>query len=465
MNDIYISPLATRYASSECSSLFSPKNKYKIWRKLWLALAEAEMELGLPIQKSQIKEMEKHLDTIDFELVRKFEMSLKHDVMAHIKAFGAVCPMAEPIIHLGATSAFVTDNGDLIQYAEGLSLIEKKLVKLLRIFSKFCEKYASLPCLSYTHFQAAQPTTMGKRGCLWLQDFFFDLKDLIFRKENLFFLGVKGATGTQASLLTLFNNDTKKIGELEKLVANKMGFNKVLKIASQTYPRKQDVHIIEVLSNIAVSAHKFATDLRLLAHLKEVEEPFETSQVGSSAMPYKRNPVLSERICSLSRFLIALGENPRYTAATQWLERSLDDSANRRMTMPEAFLTADAILELLLYVTENLILYPKMIEKHLNEELPFMAIETALMKGVKKGESRQDLHEKMRQSSLKARALQKEGEDIDLLNELSLSKEDLNITNFIGNAPHQVKEYLKDEVNPFLENYKHVELASKKLEV
>ena len=471
MNDnSYVSPLASRYASKEVSFLFSSSFKYTTWRKLWIALAESQKELGLKINQEQIEEMKKNLSVFDYPLIAEYEKRLKHDVMAHLKAYCALCPNAAPIIHLGATSAYVTDNGDLIQILQALDIVEKKLVQLIRNLSAFSSKYASLAVLSYTHLQPAQPTTLGKRATLWLQDFLFDLKDLIYRKENLLFLGVKGATGSQASLMALFDNDSKKVTALDERVALKMGFPRVLKVSSQTYPRKQDIHILDLLANLAVSSHKFATDLRLLSHLKEMEEPFEEDQVGSSAMPYKRNPHLSERICSLSRFLISLSENPRYTAATQWLERTLDDSANRRLSLAESFLAADGILEILLYVTSDLHVYPKMIEKHLREELPFMAIENILMEGVKKGKNRQDFHEKLRLHSLHVRQKLREGEEVDLIEtflsdkEFPLTGEELNKIlkgeNFIGRSPQQVKEYLEEEVYPLLEKFHYVQSIS-----
>lgn len=472
----YVSPLSVRYASAEISHIFSPLSKYTIWRKLWLALAEAQKELGFAIPDEAISQMRKHLNEFDFHRIREYEKSTKHDVMAHLKAYCDLCPKAAPFIHLGATSAYVTDNCDLIQIYYALEILEKKMVQLLRNLSSFCAQYAHLPTLSYTHFQPAQPTTVGKRASLWLQDFLFDFQDLVYRKNNFFFLGVKGATGTQASLIQLFGNDRSKIEALDRMVSKKMGFSKTLKISSQTYPRKIDAHFLDLLAHIGISAHKFATDLRLLSHLQEIEEPFEEGQVGSSAMPYKRNPILAERVCSLSRFLISISENPRYTAATQWLERSLDDSANRRLILPEAFLTADAILELLLHITSHLTLYPKMIEKRLKEKISFMAIENILMEGVKKGKDRQKFHEKLRKHALNVAQKLKEWEEADLLKtlladpEFPLSQEELSslIANeaLIGNAGLQVEEYLKEEVYPLLEKYKTIQsFSSSNIEV
>ncbi len=474
--DTYISPLSSRYASQEMSHLFSPLAKYTLWRTLWVALAESQKELGLDISSEALAQMRASLSSFDFPRIKEYEKDLRHDVMAHLKAYCDLCPQAAPIIHLGATSAYVADNCDLIQMFQALEIIEKKLVQLLRTLSDFSSKYASMPTLSYTHFQPAQPTTVGKRAALWLQDFLFDLKDLIFRKDNLYFLGIKGATGTQASILTLFNNDKQKVIALDLLVTQKMGFKRALKISSQTYPRKQDAHVLDLLAHIAISSHKFATDMRLLSHLQEIEEPFEEKQVGSSAMPYKRNPVLAERICSLSRFLIALSENPRYTAATQWLERTLDDAANRRLTLPEAFLTADAILELVLHITANLTLYPRMMEKHLKEKLGFMTIENILMAGVKKGGCRQELHEKLRKHSFLATERGKQGEEVDPLPlllsdpEFPLSREELQTIlddeNYTGMASEQVKDYLSEEVFPMLKKYEKLEsLPPRNIEV
>jgi adenylosuccinate lyase len=463
-HESYQSPLSSRYASPEMLKLFSSQFKYTTWRRLWLSLAEAEAELGLPITKEQLAEMAAHVNDIDFFKVAIYEKETNHDVMAHIKAFAEACPKAKSIIHLGATSCYVTDNTDLIQMRTGLEILLSKLTQVIRQLSTFSKKYAQFPCLGYTHFQPAQLTTIGKRGALWTQEFLIDLLELESRIENIRFLGVKGATGTQASFLALFKNDKEKVKKLDHLVAKKMGFSKLFIISGQTYTRKQDAMIFNTLSGIATSAHKFATDIRLLAGLKEMEEPFTENQVGSTAMPYKRNPILAERICALSRFLISLSENPLYTAATQWLERSLDDSANRRLSLSEGFLTCDAILDLMIQITKDLVIYPKMIEKRINEELPFLSLETILMECVKKGGDRQDLHERIRQHSQAAAAqIKLEGKGNDLLERIQndsligLSVKEiqklLNVSNFIGRATEQVDEFIDNEVIPQLKKY------------
>lgn len=458
------SPLVSRYASPEMRFFFTPHYKYSTWRKLWVALAKAEKDLGLPILSIQIADMEKNVDSIDFNRATFHEKNLCHDVMAHIHTFGEAAPLAKGIIHLGATSCYVTDNTDLIQMKEGMTLLQEKLVDVIRHLSIQAKKYADLPCLSYTHLQAAQPTTVGKRICLWIQDLLFDLQDLTDALDRLYFLGLKGATGTQASFLTLFERDSAKVKELEKKIALEMGFSQIIPLSGQTYTRKQDVRIFNVLSSIAISAHKFATDLRLLSHMKEMEEPFGKDQVGSSAMPYKRNPTRSERLCSLSRYLISLQENPVYTAATQWLERSLDDSANRRLAIPEAFLTADAILNLLHYLASNLVVYPKMIEKRLEEELPFLTTEHILMAAAQKGQDRQLLHEALRKKShdvalnwklhgIKENLLQNIAKDpLFNLSETELKKL-LDPKDFTGRASEQVKEFLLLEVDPILQKH------------
>lgn len=450
----YESPLSVRYASSEMSNTFSPIFKYSTWRQLWVALAEAESELGLPVSKHQIEELSRHIHTIDFTVADKYEKELQHDVMAHIQAYGDQCPVARPIIHLGATSCFVTDNGDLIQMRQGFQLLLSKLKTIIQQLSQFAAEYAHLPCLAFTHFQSAQLTTVGKRACMWLQDLFLDFQELSMRTENLCFLGTKGATGTQASFLALFDGDVSRVEELDQLVAKKMGFSKIFPISGQTYTRKQDVYVLNALAGIAISAHKFASDLRLLAHLKEMEEGFAEKQVGSSAMPYKRNPILSERICSLSRFLLSLNENPAYTASTQWFERTLDDSANRRLVLPEAFLTCDAILSLLSTVITHWQVHPKVIARHVAEELPFLATENILMACVKKGGDRQDLHEKLKMHSFTTRKrIAEEGESNDLLEKIAddpafpLSSEEIHAIvdekHFIGLAPQQVDHFLE----------------------
>lgn len=450
----YSSPLADRYASAEMLSVFSPQKKYSTWRALWIALAEAEQELGLPITDEQLGEMRRFKDELNLDAALAYEEELQHDVMAHIHAYGDQSPSAKPIIHLGATSCFVTDNTDLIQMREGMKILRDKLAAAISQLADFAKTHAGLTTLAYTHFQAAQPTTVGKRTCLWIQDFIFDLEELDNRIKHIPFLGAKGTTGTQASFLTLFNGDLNKVNELDKKIAAKLGFAHLFAISGQTYSRKLDTAIVHTLGGIASSAHKFATDLRLLAHLKEVEEPFKEKQIGSSAMPYKRNPMLSERICSLSRFLISLGENPAYTHATQWFERTLDDSANRRLVLPEAFLTCDAILNLLLKVTSGLVVYPKMIAHHLEEELPFMIMESILMHSVQKGGDRQSLHEKIRvHSRAAADEVKHHGRKNDLLDRIAqdpsfrLNKEELQkimtTEEISGCSKQQVALFLK----------------------
>jgi len=462
---IYQNPLAERYTSKEMLELFSAQKKFSTWRKLWIALAESEKELGLNITQEQIDEMKKNINNIDFEYAAKMEKKFRHDVMAHVHTFGKVCPKAMPIIHLGATSAYVGDNTDLIVMKEGLEIVIKKLVNVINNIKNFALKYKDLPTLGFTHYQPAQLTTVGKRACLWLQDFVLDFEELEFTKENLKFRGVKGTTGTQASFLNLFEGNHEKVKKLDELVSKKMGFDKVLKIAGQTYTRKQDTKVLKALAGIAESAHKMATDLRLLQNLKEIEEPFEKNQIGSSAMAYKRNPMRSERICSLSRHVITLTINPYFTHATQWFERSLDDSANRRITIPESFMTIDAILELLYNVTNGLVVYENMILKHIMEELPFMATENIIMASVKKGASRQDMHEIIRQHSMEAgKVVKVDGKPNDLIQrlikdkEIPLSKEEidnmLNPKDFIGRAPEQVEDFIETEVNPIIDKYK-----------
>jgi len=452
----YQSPLASRYVSPEMEQIFTSQQRYSTWRKLWIALAESEQELGLQISDAQIKELKKHAESIDFERVATIEAETHHDVMAHVLAYGEQCSVAKPIIHLGATSCFVTDNADLLLMHEALRILETKIKKIIHNFSGFAERYKAVPCLGFTHFQAAQLTTVGKRACLWIQDFAMDLVDIVYRTKSLKFLGTKGATGTQASFLSLFGGDHSKVEELDRKIAEKMGFSELLTISGQTYTRKIDSQILYSLSGIGISAHKFATDLRLLASLKEIEEPFSKTQVGSSAMPYKRNPILAERICSLSRFLISLSENPAYTAATQWLERSLDDSANRRIVIPEAFLAADAIVELLLKLSSGLIVNEKVIEKHIQEELPFIATENILMEAVKKGGDRQSIHEIIRSHSIKAAEQVKQGLSNDLLRalkndpKLKLDSKEiesiLDSKKYIGRAKEQVEYFLNHEL-------------------
>lgn len=449
----YQSPLTSRYASEEMSRLFSPQFKHSTWRKLWVALAESEKELGLDITQQQIDELASHIEDIDFDQAGSYESQLHHDVMAHIHAYGDQCPNARPIIHLGATSCFVTDNTDVIQMKKGLSLLISRLTQVIANLAEFALHNKDIACLGFTHFQPAQLTTVGKRASLWIQDLCLDFDELISRKSRLRFLGVKGTTGTQASFLSLFNGDHAKVKQLDELVAARMGFERLFPVTGQTYTRKQDSQILYALSDMGASCHKFATDLRLLAGLKEIEEPFESKQVGSSAMPYKRNPMLSERICSLSRFLISLAQNGPYTHATQWLERTLDDSANRRLTLSESFLTADALLMLMERVTKGLVVNRAVIDKRVSEELPFMATENILMQAVKKGGDRQTLHEKIRVHSQEAsRNVKQRGESNDLIERIAEDEsfgltteeisETIDVKKFIGRSPEQVEEFI-----------------------
>lgn len=461
---MFIHPLIDRYASREMIEVFSQEKRFSTWRQLWIALAEGEMKLGLPITQDQIEELKAHKDDLNLEVARKYEEELRHDVMAHIKAYGDQCPKARGIIHLGATSCFVTDNTDVILMREALKILLVKVANVLNNLAKFADKYKDLPTLGYTHFQPAQPTTVGKRAALWAQDFLLDLKEMEYVKTNLRFRGVKGTTGTQDSFLKLFNGDQEKVKALDTMVTKKMGFHKAFLITGQTYTRKQDSRVIYALTGLAQSAHKMATDLRLLQHLKEVEEPFSKKQVGSSAMPYKRNPMRCERICALSRFLLSMGENLPYTTANQWMERTLDDSANRRMVIPEAFLTADAILELSMDVTSGLVVYPKVIESHLREELPFMAAEEVMMEAVKKGGDRQAIHERIRSYAMEAARAVKEGQPNPFLDLVAADptfglekrelEEALDPKRFIGRAPQQVEEFLEEELYPALEPYR-----------
>ncbi len=464
MKDTYESPLASRYASREMLYIFSPDKKFTTWRRLWIALARAEMELGLPITQAQIDEMEREKDNIDYELAARKEKELRHDVMAHIHAYGALCPNAMPIIHLGATSCYVGDNTDIIIMREGLQLIRDKLVRILDKLGRFAAAYKALPTLGYTHYQAAQMVTVGKRATLWMNELLMDLDEVEYRLANLKMLGCKGTTGTQASFLELFAGDQEKVLELDKKIAAEMGFDLVQPVSGQTYTRKVDSAILATLSGVAQSAHKFATDLRLLCHMKEIEEPFEKNQVGSSAMPYKRNPMRSERICALARYVIADSMNPAMTSSLQWFERTLDDSANKRISVSEAFLAVDSILNLYENVASNLVVHPKVIEKHIMEELPFMATENILMDAVKKGGNRQELHERIRMHSLAAGSQVKdEGKPNDLLERIAadpafgLTKEDvmkhLDPADYIGCCPQQVDRFLAECVQPVLDKY------------
>ncbi|WP_304159280.1 adenylosuccinate lyase [Fusobacterium ulcerans] len=462
--NIYSNPLAERYSSKEMLENFSPDKKFSTWRKLWIALAESEKELGLHITDEQIEEMKANIYNIDYELAAKKESEFRHDVMAHVHTFGTQAPKAMPIIHLGATSAFVGDNTDLIQIKDGLDIVKTKLVNVISEMSKFAMEYRNLPTLGFTHFQAAQLTTVGKRATLWLQSLLLDLEELEFREKTLRFRGVKGTTGTQASFKELFNDDFSKVKALDEKITEKMGFDKRFLVTGQTYDRKVDSEVMNLLANIAQSAHKFTNDLRLLQHLKEVEEPFEKSQIGSSAMAYKRNPMRSERISSLAKFVIALQQSTAMTAATQWFERTLDDSANKRLSLPQAFLAIDAILIIWKNVLDGLVVYPKMIEKRIMSELPFMSTEYIIMECVKNGGDRQELHERIRVHSMEAGKMVKiEGKENDLIERILNDKyfnldknrllEILSPKNFIGFAPEQTEEFINIEVKPILERY------------
>lgn len=464
----YTSPLGTRYASQAMRANFSDHTKFTTWRKLWIALAEGERELGLaiegqPISEDQIAELRATQDDLDLELAAKYEKDLRHDVMAHVHAWGDVCPKARPIIHLGATSCYVGDNTDLIVMRSGLRLLRGQLVGVLSAFAKFAREWKALPTLGFTHFQPAQATTVGKRACLWIQDLLHDLEDLEYIESQIRFRGVKGTTGTQASFLELFDGDHAKVRELDRLVTEKMGFERTFGVTGQTYPRKLDFRVLQVLSSIAQSSHKFATDLRLLANKRELEEPFGAKQIGSSAMPWKRNPMRSERICALSRFVIEMLGNAAHTAANQWLERTLDDSANRRLAIAESFLATDAVLQLMLDVSSGLLVYPPIVAKHLDAELPFLASEAVLMEAVKRGGDRQDLHEKIRVHSHAAAAEIKAGREPDLPRRLMEDPafgevagkldELLDGSRYVGRAPEQVEEFLTAEVDPVLERF------------
>ncbi|MDD6799402.1 MAG: adenylosuccinate lyase [Firmicutes bacterium] len=467
MRNTYESPLCSRYASKEMQYIFSPDYKFSTWRKLWCALAESEKELGLPITDAQIAEMRAHIDDIDYETEAEYEKKLRHDVMAHLHTYAEKCPSAKPIIHLGATSCYVGDNTDIIQMHAGLLQIKKLLVNAIYTLYGFAKKHKNVPTLAYTHFQAAQPTTVGKRATLWLQDLVMDYERLEFELSHLKLLGCKGTTGTGASFLELFGGDRNKVTELEKLIAAKMGFKDCVAVSGQTYSRKIDSFVLNVLSGIAQSSYKTATDIRLLAHLKEFDEPFESGQVGSSAMAYKRNPMRCERIVSLSRYVINDAGNAADTAASQWLERTLDDSANRRISIPEAFLAIDAVLTLLINVVSGGTIYPKVMEKHLNEELPFTASENILMDAVSRGGDRQELHEAIRRYSQEAAANVKlEGRNNNLLDLLKGDErfgltderisEILDIRKFIGCAPEQTERFLEEYAKPIIDKNKDV---------
>lgn len=461
MKNRYESPLGTRYASERMLYIFSPDFKFSTWRRLWLALAESEQALGLHITDEQLSQMRAHLDDIDYEAAERYEHALRHDVMAHLHAFGDQCPAAKPIIHLGATSCYVGDNTDVIQLREGLKQIRRLLLGTLQALHDFILEQADTPTLAYTHFQAAQPTTVGKRAALWAQDLWMDLERLDYELGHLRLLGCRGATGTGASFLELFGGDKAKVERLERMIAEKMGFDGCMPVSGQTYSRKMDAFVVNVLSGIAQSAYKMAGDLRLMAHLKAFDEPFETQQVGSSAMAYKRNPMRCERVCSLARFVISDAMNPAQTAAAQWLERTLDDSANRRLALPEAFLAADAILSLLTNIIRHGRVYPLVLRRQLMEELPFIASENILMRAVEKGGDRQVLHEKIRRYSVEvAQRVKAEGGENDLLERLlrdadfALTKEELDeildVRRFVGCAPEQARRFANEILAPVL---------------
>ena len=465
MNDRYQSPLSERYASKEMQYIFSPEKKFRTWRRLWIALAETEKELGLNITDEQIAELKAHADDINFDVAKEREKQVRHDVMSHVYAYGVQCPNAKGIIHLGATSCYVGDNTDIILMKEGLELVRVKLINVIDKLAKFANENKSLPTLAFTHFQPAQPTTVGKRATLWMQEFLMDLEDLEYVSASLKLLGSKGTTGTQASFLELFHGDQETIDKIDPMIAKKMGFKACYPVSGQTYSRKVDMRVVNILAGIAASAHKFSNDIRLLQHLKEVEEPFEKSQIGSSAMAYKRNPMRSERIASLSRYVMIDALNPAITSATQWFERTLDDSANKRLSIPEAFLAIDGILDLCMNVTDGLVVNDKVIDKHLREELPFMATENIMMDAVNAGGDRQELHEKIRELSMVAsHNVKKEGKANNLLDLIAdeamfgVTKEQLDETmdpiRFVGRAPIQVDNFLNDVVNPILKKNK-----------
>jgi len=458
----YESPLNSRYASKEMQYIFSPDKKFSTWRKLWIALAESEKELGLDITDEQIAEMKEHIYDINYDVAREREKEVRHDVMSHVYAYGVQCPKAKGIIHLGATSCYVGDNTDIIIMTEALQLVKKKLVSLIGELARFARENKNLPTLAFTHFQPAQPTTVGKRATLWLEDLMMDLEDVDYQLSKAKLLGCKGTTGTQASFMELFEGDHEKCKELDRKIAKKMGYGESFPVSGQTYPRKLDSQILNVLSLIAQSAYKFSNDIRLLQHLKQIEEPFEKSQIGSSAMAYKRNPMRSERIGSLARYVIVDALNPAITAATQWFERTLDDSANKRISIPEAFLAVDAILNLYINVVDGLVVYDKVIYQQFMKEIPFMATENIMMDAVKKGGDRQELHEKIRVHSMEAgKTVKLEGKDNNLAELIAADKsfgltlEEINAVmkpeNFVGRAPAQVDDFLKEYVMPVLE--------------
>ena len=465
--DRYTSPLSERYASKEMQYIFSQDMKFRTWRRLWIALAETEKELGLNITQEQIDELKAHADDINYDVAKAREKEVRHDVMSHVYAYGVQCPKAKGIIHLGATSCYVGDNTDIIVMTEALKLVQKKLVNVIAELSKFADKYKNQPTLAFTHFQPAQPTTVGKRATLWTQEFMMDLEDLEYVLGTIKLLGSKGTTGTQASFLELFEGDQETIDKIDPMIAAKMGFKECYPVSGQTYSRKVDTRVVNVLAGIAASAHKMSNDIRLLQHLKEVEEPFEKSQIGSSAMAYKRNPMRSERIASLSRYVMVDALNPAITSATQWFERTLDDSANKRLSVPEGFLAIDGILDLCLNVVDGLVVYPKVIEKHMMAELPFMATENIMMDAVKAGGDRQELHERIRELSMEAgKNVKVEGKDNNLLELIAadpafnLTLEELQKTmdpkKYVGRAKEQTESFIAKVVNPVLDSHKEM---------
>ena len=472
--DRYVSPLSERYASKEMQYIFSPDMKFRTWRRLWIALAETEKELGLNITQEQIDELKAHAEDINYDVAKERERQVRHDVMSHVYAYGVQCPKAKGIIHLGATSCYVGDNTDIIVMTEALKLVKKKLVNVIAELSAFADKYKDQPTLAFTHFQPAQPTTVGKRATLWTQEFLLDLEDLEYVLGTMKLLGSKGTTGTQASFLELFDGDQETIDKIDPMIAEKMGFKECYPVSGQTYSRKVDTRVANILAGIAASAHKMSNDIRLLQHLKEVEEPFEKSQIGSSAMAYKRNPMRSERIASLSRYVMVDALNPAITSATLWFERTLDDSANKRLSIPEGFLAIDGILDLCLNVVDGLVVYPKVIEKHMMAELPFMATENIMMDAVKAGGDRQELHERIRELSMEAgKTVKVEGKDNNLLELIAadpafnLSLEDLQRSmdpkKYIGRAKEQTERFVNTVVQPILDSHK--ELLGVKAEI
>ena len=474
--DKYVSPLSERYASKEMQYIFSPDMKFRTWRRLWIALAETEKELGLNITQEQIDELKAHKDDINYDVAKERERQVRHDVMSHVYAYGVQCPKAKGIIHLGATSCYVGDNTDIIVMAEALRLVQKKLVNVIAELSKFADKYKDQPTLAFTHFQPAQPTTVGKRATLWTQEFMMDLEDLEYVLGSLKLLGSKGTTGTQASFLELFDGDQETIDKIDPMIAEKMGFRQCYPVSGQTYSRKVDTRVLNILAGIAASAHKMSNDIRLLQHLKEVEEPFEKSQIGSSAMAYKRNPMRSERIASLSRYVMIDALNPAITSATQWFERTLDDSANKRLSVPEGFLAIDGILDLCLNVVDGLVVYPKVIEKHMLAELPFMATENIMMDAVKAGGDRQELHERIRELSVETGyEIKAEGKENHLFEKIAKDpifgvtleelEEHLKPENYVGRAPQQTEDFLNDVVAPVLAEYENIAVEEVEINV